>query len=165
MPAPPGNQYALGNQGGRPRIHKREELMQDLLKWSLLPHSLNLNRWIGDKDLNYEYIHRWANEDDEFRLIVLKVKGNLAANREQMLCQGYLHPVAYKAGLNTYDKIIFDQWKEEKEFEYGLKNRAETKGNIEIKIVQKPWECNDPESDNSESVPMQELSDSGMEGA
>ncbi len=30
MPAPLGNQYAIGNQGGRPRIHKRDELAKKL---------------------------------------------------------------------------------------------------------------------------------------
>jgi hypothetical protein len=165
MPAPPGNQFAVGNSGGRPRIHKREELMKDLLKWSLLPHSFNLNRWCGDKDLCYEYLQRWAKEDDEFRLILLKVKGNLAVNREQMLCQGYFHPVAYKAGVNTYDKIMYEQWKEEKEYEYGLKNKAEVKGNVKVTVVQNPWEHDDEECDNTAPISLPPIPDSGLEGA
>ena len=40
-----GNKNAVGNDGGRPRIHDREALREDLLKWSKLMYSINLNAW------------------------------------------------------------------------------------------------------------------------
>ena len=136
-----GNKNAVGNDGGRPRIHDREALREDLLKWSKLMYSINLNAWSGKNELSPQYIFKWAREDPVFRQSLDIAKSNIAANREELLCKGALHPVAYSRNVNLYDNYSYNQWKKEKRYEGKIKSKADRDSNKElvIKVIQKPW--------------------------
>lgn len=136
-----GNKNAVGNDGGRPRIHDREALKEDLLKWSKLLYSINLNAWSGKNMITPEYVFRWAKEDPEFRHALDIAKSNIAANREELLCKGALHPVSYSKHVHLYDGYTYNHWKKEKRYEGKIKSKAEKESNRElvIKVIQKPW--------------------------
>lgn len=136
-----GNKNAVGNDGGRPRIHDREALREDLLKWSKLMYSINLNAWSGKHEISYRYVFKWAKEDPVFRESLEIAKANIAANREELLCKGALHPVAYSRSLHMYDPYMYNHWKKEKRYEGKIKSKAEKEANrdLVIKVIQKPW--------------------------
>lgn len=141
MPAPFGNQNAIGNEGGRPRIHKREELLQKLIEFSKKRSSTSLNQYCEEQDISPEYISRWSKEDIEFRQIMMIVRARLAARREEFMNMNAFSHVVYSGGLRYYDRFANEQWCEEKTFESNLKKNAEKEAHspFTLKVVQKPW--------------------------
>jgi hypothetical protein len=115
--------------------------MIDMIKWSKFQYSTNLNRWCGNNGLAPSFLFTWSKEDPEFRAGLEEVKANLAANREEMVASGALHQACYTKSLHVYDRITYEQWKEEKEFEASVnaKSEAESSKSITINAVKEPW--------------------------
>lgn len=108
MAAPKGNQYALGNEGGRPRIHDREDIARQLIEWARDENSMNLNKFCCTREppLDPNQILTWSHEDKEFRRAYDIAKGFLAARREERLNNELLHVKAYDLNATVYDQFI-----------------------------------------------------------
>jgi hypothetical protein len=105
-PVPPkGNQYALGNAGGRPQEYDRVKIAHDLIEWAKKPDSLNLNKFCAYNDpiISPHAMLRWCREDPEFRTAYDKAKTFLGFRREEMLNSGELHVKAFDLNATVYD--------------------------------------------------------------
>ncbi len=125
MAAPHGNQYALGNQGGRPREYDRASIAEELIKWAKLPDSVNLCGFCCSRDppLDPNKVTQWALEDDEFRKAYRTAKAFLGNRREQMLSADLLHSKAYDLNAKTYDHFLKDEHRQQMEFESALASK------------------------------------------
>jgi len=103
MPAPAGNQYALGNTGGRPREFDRVKIAADLLEWAAKDDSINLNKFCAYNGINPYAMLRWKEEDKEFRKAYEEAKSWLGFRREEQLSKGKLHVKAYDLNATVYD--------------------------------------------------------------
>lgn len=121
MPAPTGNQYALGNGGGRPRSWDREQISQEFLEWAKLPDSTCLAGFCEYKLLPPQKLSEWASQSEEFREIYWLVKSILHRRREQLVSTENLAQVAYRLSNHTYDYFVReedrDYFKYQKELE------------------------------------------------
>jgi len=72
MPAPKGNQYAVGNKGGRqrtvtPNDEELEKLGQEMVEWVVQNKPLHLNQWYSvEKHILWDQFKRYA-EKEVFR--------------------------------------------------------------------------------------------------
>ena len=69
-PAPKGNKYALGNEGGRPREWDDayiEKVRKALEKWIADPKNYFFTSFLNQQKLHHEHIERFCNYSAEFR--------------------------------------------------------------------------------------------------
>lgn len=129
MAAPKGNQYALGQGGGRPREYDRVQIGKELLEWARQLDSLNLNKFCCTREppLNPNKVIQWSIEDEEFRNAYEEAKAFLAARREEMLNGNLLHTRAYERNATVYDRFMRTEERNQKEFEANLKKDSDLK--------------------------------------
>jgi hypothetical protein len=108
MPAPLGNQYAVGADSGRPRKWDRDKVAQDMLEWAKQPDSINLNKFCAlyEPPIPPSFITKWANQSEEFDQAYESVKSSLGYRREEMLTNNTLHVKAYDLNATVYDYFI-----------------------------------------------------------
>ena len=106
---------------GRPRIHDRDQIAKDMVAWSLLPDSINLNKFCGMKGIAPSKITEWAREEENFRLAYEEAKSNLGFRREEWLNEDKLHVKAYDLNAANYDHFLKDDRRQQAEFESRLK--------------------------------------------
>lgn len=122
MPAPAGNQYALGNQGGRPQRFDKKIEGEELLKWAMLDTSLVLRMFAPMRGYSFDTMIRWAEEDEEFRQLYNMAKEMVGARREIRLIEdGSSAP--FQRYATFYDKALQMHEREEKSFESSLKQQ------------------------------------------
>lgn len=107
---------------GRPRVHDREQIAKDMIAWSLLPDSINLNKFCGMKGINPPKITDWAREDENFRAAYEEAKANLGFRREEWLNSNKLHVKAYDLNAANYDHFLKDDRRQQAEYEAKLKS-------------------------------------------
>lgn len=156
---PRGNKNALGNEGGRPREHDRQQIAKDLLEWAKLETSLNLNGFCAKQLIAPQKISQFALEDDMFRESLQLTKSILAERRERNLVTGILHNKAYEANLTVYDHFIKEDRREEKEFDASIK-KDESKTPSEI-----VFRVNYDNDRNSVEISPKTLSDKDSKGS
>lgn len=103
-----GNQNALGNDGGRPG-RDLVELAADLVQWSTLDSSTNLNGFCALRSIPPFKLSQYARENPVFRLSFDLSKAHLAQRREDYLGQGLLHVKAYDINASNYDYFLRDE--------------------------------------------------------
>lgn len=110
---------------GRPREHDRNAIAQELIEWSKLPDSTNLNGFCCSRNppLPPTKIFQWAKECDYFRQCVDCAKAALAERREKMLNMDLLHAKAYDINARVYDAFLKDEVRQHAEFESKLKTQ------------------------------------------
>jgi hypothetical protein len=160
MAAPKGNQYAVGAKNGRPG-RDYASLAIDLVEWSKKQYSLSLVQWLQKNNLYYSDLCEQSKLSDDFRKAVQEAKLNISMNRELSVGQvGGIHPTVYGRTCHTYDRIVYDHWKEEKAFEKELESQILSNQNFTVTLVQKPWI--DENNSNSTQIPLQEIPNSDM---
>lgn len=107
MPAPIGNQNAIGNNGGRPEEFDKVAVAAALIEWAKRDDSINLNKFCAYHDpiINPRSMLRWAHEDVEFCRAYEKAKSFLGFRREEKLSSGELHSKAYDLNATVYDQF------------------------------------------------------------
>ncbi len=110
--------------GGRPKEHDRKQVAKDLVEWSQLETSLNLNGFCAYYKLPPSYVSRWAKEDDLFRQAYELAKANLGERRERLLSQDLLHVKAYDLNANVYDPFLKEERREQLQFEADLAKKV-----------------------------------------
>lgn len=125
MPAPTGNQYALGcTTSGRPP-RDLVALANELLAWAQKDTSLNLNGFCAANLLPPQKISLYAEQDEVFREALETTKGILAERREARLSEGTLHCKAYDLNANVYDHFMDHKQEKRMKLEHDYK-KAET---------------------------------------
>jgi len=104
---------------GRPRLHDREQIAEDLVAWAQLSTSINMNGFCATRDppLAPSFVTNWAREDSDFRAAYDSAKAILGMRREQRLSDGSLHLKAYDLNAKVYDHFLKEEWKESIKFE------------------------------------------------
>jgi hypothetical protein len=110
---------------GRPRKFDRDEYAIKLATWALKDDSLNLNGFCGEEGIPATYLHVWARDNQNFSLAYEATKAKLARRREVALKEGNLHVKAYDLNARVYDKELYGQWKDEKNFELRAKKEID----------------------------------------
>lgn len=105
MAAPKGNQYAVGNEGGRPKEYDRKAIASALIEWAKRDDSINLNKFCAYHDpiISPHAMLRWCREDNEFRTAYEQAKTFLGFRREEKLNNGELHTKAFDLNATVYD--------------------------------------------------------------
>ncbi len=115
---------------GRLPEYDREQAAEDLLEWSQLESSLNLNGFCAYYKVPPSYVSRWAKENEIFRQAYELAKARLGERRERLLSQDLLHVKAYDLNANVYDPFLKEERREQLQFEADLaKKVAETPKN------------------------------------
>ncbi len=109
MPAPVGNQYALGNQGGRPSKYDLIKEAQELLEWSKSSNSLCLYQFTFDKPYLAVQLTEFAQKNEEFSLALKKAKERIAVHRAEACNQGKLHQRIWNRSARLYDHMLKEQ--------------------------------------------------------
>ena len=105
MPAPKGNQYAVGNQGGRPPKYDLEQEAQDLLDWSKLDNSICLHGFVDDKEYVPEQLCQFAKQSEVFSLALKKAKSRICKRREEMCNDGLMNYGVWAKSANLYNVL------------------------------------------------------------
>lgn len=104
--APPlGNQYALGNNGGRPVEYDKSAIAKKMVDWAKQEDSININKFCAYNDLPSRTFLEWVSADTEFSRAYDLVKTHLAFRREERLNSGELHVKAYDLNATVYDQF------------------------------------------------------------
>jgi hypothetical protein len=119
MPAPFGNQNAVGNAGGRPCKYDLEKEAQDLLAWSKNPDSVNLYQFTDDKEYSARHLHDFCDRSFEFSEAFKKAKERLALHREAKAAKGEMYTKVYELSARVHDWILDDklEWIADREAE------------------------------------------------
>lgn len=102
----------------------------DLVEWSKIENSLNLNRFCAyyDPPFPVPYLFEWAgwkNEEGEHFLQCLQIaKGYLGDRRESAVLEGKLHVKPYDLGARAYDQVLQANWMFEERFMAQLKEEG-----------------------------------------
>lgn len=122
-----GNKHALGNDGGRPIVHDRERLAQELIEWAKLPNSINLNGFCCTRNppLSPIKLSLFRDENKEFREAFQIAKAFLAERRERMLSEETLHVKAYDINATVYDQFLREEKRAQLEYESNLKKQEQ----------------------------------------
>lgn len=112
-------------RSGRKPKYDRLEYAEKLIEWALKPDSRNLNGFCAENLIPYEYINRWARENEQFRLTYNTVMQIIGQRREEDLKSGKLHVKAYDLNAKVYDHVKRDADRNELEFELRLKKELE----------------------------------------
>jgi hypothetical protein len=107
---------------GRLRTHDRDQIAKEMIEWSKLPDSINLNKFCAIQGLAPSMITAWAREEEFFRLAYEESKANLGYRREELLAEGKIHVKAYDLNATTYDHFMKDDRRQTAEFESKLKS-------------------------------------------
>lgn len=113
--------------GGRPREHDRDAIALDLIEWSKLDTSTNLNGFCASRGLAPSKITDWARECEKFRGAYEEAKAALGQRRETMLALGTLHTKAYDLNAAVYDHFLKDERRSEMAYESDLRKGEEKK--------------------------------------
>jgi hypothetical protein len=125
----------MSNPNGRPPHHNQEAIAKDLVEWSKLDTSTNLNGFCGSRGLAPSYITRWARENPQFCLAYEEAKANIGQRREERLSAGTLHVKAYDLNANVYDHFRKDEMQQQQRFEMGLdKEKTEHKAKVDSEV-------------------------------
>lgn len=137
MAAPKGNQYAKGNNGGRPFTYDRHKMAIDLIEWAKQDDSLNLCKFCCSYDppIDPHYLIKTAKEDDELGNAYRTAKSFLGARREEMLNINKLNARAYEANKHVYDMFIKDDYRDNQKFESDLKKQVADDVSAEYKTL------------------------------
>ena len=110
---------------GRPPEWDVEFLKQEFLDWGRLPNSLNINAFCASlrPEIDPDYLKYLIRKDEDFSRVFRIVRAHLAARREEAVSEKVLDTTAYNRNIHHYDKFLYDDWKEEKAFEYELKEK------------------------------------------
>lgn len=133
MPAPLGNQYAVGNSG-RPRTYDRDYIHEELQKWSEAPDSVVLTQFCDKFKIASTKIQDFAREDDEFRTTLRLVRDRLGARREIYHNKGTIQPTSYNRYVKHYDGFLKQDEREDKEHEKQISDKPEGSGSVIINI-------------------------------
>lgn len=110
---------------GRPRIHDREAISEDLIIWAKKDDSINMCGFCAQLDppLNPQKITEWARECTKFRLAYETAKNMVGARREVNLNKGKLHVKAYDLNATVYDHFLKDEKRMQMELEMDIKKQ------------------------------------------
>lgn len=117
---------------GRPRKYDRDEYTIKLIEWVQKEDSINLNGFCADNFIPPSILNDWATHDTKFSVAYELVKAKLAKRREQALKAGELHVKAYDLNARVYDKHLYTQWKDEKEYELRIKKDVESEDQSKV---------------------------------
>jgi hypothetical protein len=123
MAAPKGNQYALGNEGGRPREHDRIAYAKSLDEWSKQDNALTLLSWINLNNLYDEVLVTWSQECDEFARALKRAKNRIGERRELLANKGEYNYGIYSRAATIYDTTLRLHERADKEHDYELKKQ------------------------------------------
>lgn len=130
MAAPKGNQYALGNNGGRQGLD-REKIAIEFIEWAKdNPEALTVPSFCAPRGFSSDTMQTWAKESEEFRrafntgkeLIGLNRLKATLVNKQNDEDKSKLDKSIYMQTIGNYDLDIRAYQREEKQFEASLKN-------------------------------------------
>lgn len=130
MPAPKGNQYAVGNEGGRPPKYDLEQEARDLLEWSLLDNATTLYKFTNEKDYCASELCEFARRSDVFAAALKKAKERIGDRREDQANDGILNYGIWNRWAPVYSDMLHQH---EDELEERKHQRALAKIDYEIK--------------------------------
>lgn len=104
---------------GAPRQWDREKVFEDLIVWSKLSDSINLNGFCALNDLPPSMLIAWS-KDPLFAKSYELAKAHLGARRERMLNEETLHVKAYDLNATNYDTFLKDEKRAQQEYEASL---------------------------------------------
>lgn len=124
----------------RPREYDREKIAKDMVEWSKLDTSLNLNEFCAKNSVPPSYITDWAKEESHlpkneriFSAAYELTKSSLGFRREQKLADGTLHVKAYDLNARTYDHFMRLERRAEIEHEHKLKTEEVEQVSADVK--------------------------------
>jgi hypothetical protein len=106
---------------GRPRIHDRDKIAEELIEWANKPESINLNKFCAVAAISPRYLSQWADECPHFREAYEYAKTFIGARREEMLNVDLLHVKAYDLNAKTYDYFLDEKYQKNAQFESSLR--------------------------------------------
>jgi len=107
MPAPLGNQYAVGNpNSGRPSEHNVEEMAKKLLLWAKKEEAWILREFAPLNGFSCTTMHRWVTENEVFRNAYEQAKDIIGCRREKMYLKERSEST-YKRYAAYYDSDLF----------------------------------------------------------
>lgn len=117
MPAPKGNQYAIGNNGGRPPTYDVAEQTKALDEWSKTDDATALCQFCNQQDIYSDLVYDWRDRDEEFARTLKKAKSRIAERLRRRLDAGIANYGLVMAELGFHDKFYHD-------YQEGLKDKA-----------------------------------------
>lgn len=112
---------------GRPRVHDREKIAEELIEWAMKDDSLNLCEFCCTRQppLTPSKITHWSNESEEFRQAVDIAKAAIGSRRERKLTNNELHVKAYDLNATTYDYFLKHEKRDQAKYESDLGKEAD----------------------------------------
>ncbi len=124
MAAPKGNQYALGNEGGRPPRFDLVEEAKAFKDWADRSDSLVLRKFAAIRGyFSQSKLHEYAEQSDEFREAFNYARVIIGARREELLMKGKGNPAPFNRYAALYDQELKAHEKEMKEDNSNLNNK------------------------------------------
>lgn len=120
MAAPLGNTNAKGCQtSGRPSHFDKKVEAEALLQWAQTDEALVFRMFAPLRGYSCDTMHRWAEEDIEFRHAYLLAKDLIGARRELHYIKAN-SPSPFQRYASYYDSHLLKQERDEKEFDAKL---------------------------------------------
>ena len=111
--------------GGRPRVHDREKLSENLLAWVEKDDAWNICGFCFDYNITYDVLADMCRNDSELGRTFQMVKAKLAQRREVLVSKGKLHPLAYAKNSRAYDPHLKMSEREEATFLASLQKQID----------------------------------------
>lgn len=116
MPAPQGNQYAIGNSGGGSYLNINwEDEFNDLLEWAKKPDSLIIRMFAPSKGYSHRTLERNAQTNEEW-CRKYNIALELIGARRELMYLIDLAPCTFQRYASYYDKSLQAHEREDKEF-------------------------------------------------
>jgi hypothetical protein len=111
---------------GRPRVHDRESIAEELIEWAKLPDSINFNKFCCTREppIPASKLLQYSKDCDQFRAAYETAKTFIASRREEWLSKDQLHVKAYDLNATVYDLFAKDDKIENAEREAKLRASA-----------------------------------------
>lgn len=120
MPAHSGNQYALGNDGGRPCEFDKQKEFNALFEWAKTDAALVIKAFPPYRGYTLRTMERWAEENEEFCRLYNMSKELIGARREEILILNN-SASPFQRCATYYDESLKLHERAEKQFEASLK--------------------------------------------
>lgn len=115
MPAPEGNQYAVGHGEGRPPLDLNwDEEFEELTKWALKPDSLIIRAFAPARGYSHRTLERKAPENEDF-CRKYNIALELIGARRELMYLVDLSPCAFQRYATYYDKSLQAHERDDKE--------------------------------------------------
>lgn len=93
---------------GRPRVYDYKKIAKELEEWSLKEDSIDIKRFLRDKEYDHSYLIQMTNRDSNLSKAYAKAKERIGSNRDVLLHNKALNEKCWNRYAAVYDKHLDD---------------------------------------------------------